>query len=135
MTITRRRILASGVQLTAALAMGSQLAAARDRAERTGEHLTFFDARFPHAEPLAAALPGAGQLQSVRGDPSGLIGRIAGHDSRAGSLRLQGVTTESIPFCLEQFARTHHEVAFESRRVDRDLFIWSLQLRARTRTA
>ena len=40
------------------------------------------------------------------------------------SLRLQGVTTESVPFCLQQLAP---RARVTQRRVDRDLFIWTFE--------
>lgn len=130
--ITRRRILSTGVQLTAAMTLGSGLAQAGARGGGRRHRDTFFDERFPESRVLAAGLPDAASLEAIGGDPSHLVGRLAAAEAAATGLHLQGVTTESIPFCLQQLTRHRPDVRFESRRVDQDLFAWSLELAART---
>jgi hypothetical protein len=49
-------------------------------------------------------------------------------EARAGGVRRHGVTTESIPFCLKEYAGRGRGVRLECRRVDRDLFAWTLTL-------
>jgi hypothetical protein len=124
--ITRRHVLASGATITTALALVGQGAAAEARSAHTGDIVTFYDPRFPQARPLARTLPRASVLLAVGGDPSRLVAQIANRRERAG-LRLQGVTTETIPFCLEQCIRRDRNVRFESRRLNGDLFAWSLE--------
>ena len=126
--ITRRRILSAGVNVTAALALGGGLASARTLSVSTGDILTFYDPRFPQSRRLASRLADASRLDTVQGDPSRLLAHIALGRPRSHGLRLQGVTTESVPFCLEQFARHYHDVCFESRRLDSDLFAWHIRI-------
>jgi hypothetical protein len=126
--ITRRQLLASGASATTALLLGRFAAAAGTLTAASADIPTFYDPRFPISRTLAGALPGASQLQAVQGDPSLLLTQlVAGSTGRQGK-RLQGVTTESVPFCLEQMARRHQEVRFDSQRLDRDLFAWSLEM-------
>src|SRR5260370_41967641 len=122
---TRRLLLAIGVNVTGALALGRELASAKALSLNTRKTLTFYDPRFPKSRRLARALPDVSRLHTVQGDPSRLLAHIVSVGPQGRGLRLQGVTTESIPFCLELFARSHHAY-LESRRLDRDLFAWSL---------
>jgi len=126
--ITRRRVLASGASATAALALSRFVAATEAGVSTRAKVLTFHDARFPRARALASELPGAMRLQAVDGDPSSLSTHIRPGAVGSSGVRLQGVTTESLPFCLEQLARHHYGARFESRRLDRDLFVWSLTI-------
>ncbi len=141
-SLTRRRLLASGVTVGAALAGGIPLAAARpsatavgvpradaDNPDATGT-LTFFDPRFPHSRPLAFAMARGGALQPIGGDPSHLLPAVSAARAAPAPLRLQGITTETVPFCLELSCRSCHEVSFASRRLDRDLFEWTLTVHA-----
>jgi len=128
--LTRRGLLATGVSTAAALALSRFLTSPEVRAADSADVRTFYDPRFPRSRDLADALPGAPPLYAVSGDPSHLLAHIPGGRPRTRDLRLQGVTTETVPFCLEQLARRHHEVRFESRRLDRDLFVWTLTIRA-----
>jgi len=122
------------MKVTAAWALAGNLAVAAGKGQ-TGQIVTFHDPRFPRSRRLARALPGAIRLRPIHGDPSNLLTRIASGCPGRQPWRLQGVTTETIPFCLEQFARGYHVVHFENRRIDRDLFAWSLTLRGRPATA
>lgn len=132
--ISRRRLLAGGVQASAALAVAGTLGPAAAGVGRAASAaalqpatLTFYDPRFPVSRLRARALPGRPQLRPIQGDPTALLALVAG--ARAGGARrLQGVTTESIPFCLKEFAGRGRGVRLECRRVDRDLFAWTLTL-------
>lgn len=133
--ISRRQLLATGVQATAALAVAGTLGpAAADAAGGVaiGPELqpptpTFYDSRFPAARRRARALAGRPRLQAIQGDPTAALALVS--SARAGGvLRLQGVTTETIPFCLREFAGRGPGVRLECRRVDRDLFVWTLTL-------
>ena len=134
----RRQVLAGGATATAALALGGTLRpgtasaeAGADTASTAGEGptLTFYDPRFPVSRLRARALPGRPVLRPIQGDPTSLLALVA--QARAGGVRrLQGVTTESIPFCLREFAGRGPGVRLECRRMDRDLFTWTLTLGA-----
>jgi len=133
--LTRRQLLAAGLGAGAAAALGSLGAAARTAAVPVGSVQTFYDRRFARSRLLAAALPQAARPTPVQGDVTALLGLVGPARRLAGPMVLQGVTTEIVPFCLEQYARTHHEVRLESRRLDRDLFAWSLTIHARSPAA
>lgn len=137
--ISRRRLLATGVQASAALAVAGTLGPAAASAAGAGDAasaaealpatLTFYDPRFPVSRLRARALPGRPQLRPIQGDPGALLALVT--EARAGGVRrLQGVTTESIPFCLKEFAGRGRGVRLECRRMDRDLFAWTLTLGA-----
>jgi hypothetical protein len=129
--VTRRQLLASGVSATTVLVLARFATAAGTLSDHP-EVSTFFEPRFPTSRTLAVTLPGASQLLVATGDPSHLLAKILGSGTLDRPKRIQGVTTETLPFCLEQLARRQHEVHFESQRLDRDLFAWSLQIRPRT---
>lgn len=124
--ISRRQLLATGMQATAALAVSGALGPAAT-ADAQAATLTFYDPRFPASRLRARALPGRPQLRPIHGDPTAVLGLVSG--ARASGLRrLQGVTTETIPFCLREFAGRGPGIKLDSRRVDRDLFAWTLTL-------
>ncbi len=129
--ITRRSVLATGITTAAALALGRVAASAEVAGIALRDIHTFYDPRLRASKELAGALPGASQLQAVFGDPAPLLSRLMPALRDARPLRLQGVTTESIPFCLEQLSRAQPEARLQSRRLDRDLFAWSLTVRSR----
>jgi len=124
--MTRRQLLASGVSATTALVLTRFAAAAALTVP--SEVSTFYDPRFPASRTLAGTLPGASQLLAAHGDPSRLLSEVLANANGHRPRRLQGVTTETLPFCLEQLARRHDEVRFENQRLDRDLFVWSLEM-------
>lgn len=132
--ISRRQLLASGVTATAALAVAGTLQPATASAAEAPAIPTFYDPRFPVSRLRARALPGNPQLRPIQGDPTAALGLVSG--ARAGGVRrLQGVTTETIPFCLREFAGRGPGVRLDCRRVDRDLFVWTLTLGAEPLTA
>lgn len=129
--ISRRRLLATGINASAALAMAGALGpvAARGAAAAGASEAipTFYDTRFPAARRRALLLPGKVVLRPIGGDPTALLPLLS---AARGPVRLQGVTTESIPFCLREFAGRGPGVRLDCRRVDRDLFVWTLTLGA-----
>jgi hypothetical protein len=125
--ISRRQLLASGVTATAALAVAGVLQPGTASAAEAPAIPTFYDPRFPVSRRRARALPGRPQLRPIHGDPTAALALVAGARA-SGQRRLQGVTTESIPFCLREFAGRGPGVRLDCRRVDRDLFVWTLTL-------
>ena len=86
--------------------------------------LTLFDPRFPSAETLARSLSAGAALQPVHADPTDLVLQLA---AQGGAPRcLRGVTPEAVPFCLRQW---WPEAQFTERRIDGDLFVWTLEAR------
>ena len=121
MEISRRQVLATGIGATAVLALGGAAATT------AGGIPTLYDGRLPQSRALAAALPGAALPQLVTADPSQLLTGLE-IDSASQRVILQGVTPESVPFCLEHLIRRNGNACVRSRRLERDLFAWSLQI-------
>mgnify|MGYP003348099440 CR=1 FL=1 len=121
--MTRRRLFALGLGGAAAAAVTVTTSGTTE--PRRPSVLTFFDPRFGASSSLARALPAAGPLVAVESE----IGHLVAIDWQAladGTLRLQGVTTEIVPFCLEHAIPRHAGLRARVERVDRDLFSWSL---------
>ena len=130
-SITRRQLLAAGVNATVVVALGRFATGTECFAADLAETVTFYDPRFPGSEALARSLPGATLVQPAAGDPSLHLTHLDSGSSKRGGIRMQGVTTETVPFCLEQLARIHcRDVCLRSCRLSRDLFAWSLTVRA-----
>jgi hypothetical protein len=88
----------------------------------------YFDPRFPAARAMAAQLAGGDAVTAVSGDATELL--IATCSSASQSIRLRGVTTESVPFCLSQIAINGHRPQLSQTRLDQDLFAWTLEYSA-----
>jgi len=86
--------------------------------------LTLYDPRFATSQAIASRW-GQATLRAIQGDPTELALRLAGH-SRAAPLRIRGVTTEVVPFCLASLIAG---TQLTQRRIDRDLFVWMLERR------
>lgn len=122
--LTRRQVLALGL---GGLTAGSAATVLAPTPRSTGlPTWTFHDARFAEARRLASALPGADTVQAIGADMTHLLGFLHPDRLRDGGFRLQGVTTETVPFCLEHALPRHAGLRVESVRLDRDLFAWSL---------
>lgn len=85
--------------------------------------LTLFDPRFERASGMAAALAAGGSTRPVNGDATEILLWLSSARHSGAEILLQGVTLGSIPFCL-----SHHDpgAVHVTRRLDRDLFVWSL---------
>jgi hypothetical protein len=92
-----------------------------------GATVTLFDPRFETAQSLARDLAGGAPLQAATQDPTDLVLQYVAAADAGAPLRLQGVTTDTVPFCLRQLLP---DATFTERRVDRDLFIWTLEARS-----
>lgn len=130
MAITRRQLLAAGMNTTVIAALGG-FAARADAFPDIAHIKTFYDPRFDQSVILARALPGTSKLQPITGDPSTiLMPRPSGEFGHNDAIRMQGVTTETVPFCLEHLSRSYHrQVRLRTCRLNRDLFAWSLTVR------
>jgi hypothetical protein len=87
---------------------------------------TLYDRRFPAARVLALELARAGPVQATDGDATAFVSEWADLVTGDSLPRLQGVTTESVPFCLQQLVP---QGRLTQRRVDRDLFVWTFEAR------
>ena len=83
---------------------------------------TLYDPRFPHSRAQAALLAPQSTLRAIAGDVSNLVPII-----ESTPLDIAGVTTESVPFCLEQLMSVAHRPVLNMRRLDADLFAWTLK--------
>jgi hypothetical protein len=97
----------------------------RSAAEGEGG-ITLFDPRFSASKPLAAKLAGSEDLRAIGGDVTSFVPKLVDASFRGHPLRIQGVTTESVPFCLRQLIPSGR---LTQSRVDRDLFAWTLEAR------
>ena len=125
-TWSRRRFLGR----TADVALWSTLAGALQPlstlAAEGSAGTTLYDPRFPAARSLALGLAGSGTVVATDGDATALVLQWADRKAGDAAPRLQGVTTESLPFCLLQLAP---QGRLTQRRVDRDLFVWTFEAR------
>jgi hypothetical protein len=115
--------MGTAAEVAALAAMAATLKPLVATSSAGGDQITVYDPRFAAAEPVAFELAGAGRLLPTNGDPTVLL-TLLNNPGRDAVPRLQGVTTESIPFCL------HHWVPgrrLNQRRLDRDLFVWLLE--------
>ena len=120
----RRRFMGAAAEVAALAALVPTLKPLVAIASAVGEQITVYDPRFAAAEPLAFELAGAGRLLPTHGDPTMLLRLLKNPGRDAVPPRLQGVTTESIPFCLQQWVPGRR---LSQRRLDRDLFVWLLE--------
>jgi hypothetical protein len=89
-----------------------------------------YDPRLPRSREAARAAFGAARHVAVAGDATQLVHDLAGAAQSEVRL-LRGVTTDSVPFCLQTAAHAIGATHLRSLRLDRDLFIWQLYLQVR----
>ncbi len=124
--LSRRQFIGASAQAALLGTLAATLKPLTAFAVDEGAITTLFDPRFPGARARALELAGAGRLCPTGGDPTGLVLQAL-QGRPASARRLQGVTTESVPFCLRQLAPQAH---LRQRRIDRDLFEWSFEARS-----
>ncbi len=123
--LSRRQFIGASAEAALLCTLAATLKPLTAFAVDEGAITTLYDPRFPEARSRALELAGAGRLCPTGGDPTELVLQAL-QDRPANARRLQGVTTESVPFCLRLFA-PHAQL--KQRRIDRDLFEWSLEAR------
>jgi hypothetical protein len=133
--VTRRRFLGAGLDAAALAALAGTLAPLSALAAGNGATAVLFDPRFPAARAAALQLAGGGVLMPVPGDPMVVLEACLRCSPGAGvprvsGLRIAGVTTESVPFCLEQLFPRYQRPILTLERIDQDLFSWRLESRA-----
>jgi hypothetical protein len=87
--------------------------------------LTLFDPRFPHARALVLQIARGGRVLPIAGDPTDTALWFQSRAATRARTCIQGVTPESVPFCLRQIV-PHAPLSI--RRIDRDLFAWAVRL-------
>lgn len=119
-TPSRRGFIASALATVGAVVAGRLV----DPAILPGSaELTLFDHRYDRARDLALQIANGGPLQAMGADPTEIALWLASR-ARSGRTRIQGVTTESVPFCLRHM---NPRARLELNRIDRDLFTWVLR--------
>jgi hypothetical protein len=108
-----------------ATAAGCALAGIMPAEAATAPDLVLYDPRFPAALEIAWRTAPAAKLQAAAGHVGGIDTRFL-----APGAMVSGVTTEAVPFCLQHLIRLPHRATVESRRLDRDLFVWTLRVSA-----
>jgi len=124
--LSRRQFIGASAEAALLGALAATLKPLSAFALDEGAISTLFDPRFPAARTRALELAGAGRLCPTGGDPTALVLQAL-QGRPAAARRLQGVTTESVPFCLRQLA-PHAQLT--QRRLDRDLFEWRFEARS-----
>jgi len=121
---SRRQFMSATADATVLATLAGALKPLTALAADGGPTLTLYDPRFAAARPLALALAGPQSLCATGGDPTELVLEFADGKFGRTPARLQGVTTESVPFCLQQLIPGARLI---QRRADRDLFVWTLE--------
>ncbi|MFL6599911.1 MAG: hypothetical protein ACJ8R9_01100 [Steroidobacteraceae bacterium] len=93
----------------------------------------FFDERFENARRIAATWCGSNGPVAVQGDITQLWSAGLNRATRDRRLQLRGVTTESFRFCLGVLVSEHAEFDLKVSRLDRYLFLWTMQTAPRLR--
>lgn len=90
----------------------------------------FYDARFPQALKVALRLGARSAWRAMSGDPAVEWQQMLRPALSRDRLLATGITTPSVPFCLEILAREHAVVLMTRQRIDRDLIHWTLEAKA-----
>jgi hypothetical protein len=93
----------------------------------------FFDERFENARSIAATWSASNGPVAVQGDITQLWSAGLNRATRDRRLQLRGVTTESFRFCLAVLVGEHADFDLKVSRLDRNLFLWTMQTTPRLR--
>jgi hypothetical protein len=125
--VSRRRFLGETLNVSALTALVSALPPLAAVAGGAEQSPVLFDPRFPQARKLAERLAGTALLIPTEGDPLDLLERCYALADTSAEFRLAGVTTDSVPFCLQQLAARGAAPKLTIERIDQDLFSWRLE--------
>ncbi|MEP7312952.1 MAG: hypothetical protein ABI859_10235 [Pseudomonadota bacterium] len=91
----------------------------------------FYDPRFPQALKVALRFGSQRSLwRAIGSDVSAEWQHLLRPALSRNRLVATGITTPSVPFCLEILARDHAVVRMTQQRIDRDLIHWTLKAQA-----
>jgi hypothetical protein len=125
MDVSRRQFIQS--TLTLAASMGVLGIAPLVRAGLTDTPvLTLYDPRFHPAREAAEALARGCSLSTVGSDITDVAHVLLEDAAQGRPAIIFGVTTETVPFCLQQLGSTCGRTTLDCKRMDQDLFIWKL---------
>jgi hypothetical protein len=88
--------------------------------------LTLFDGRFPAAREAALAWANGSPTRAVGSDITDVALDLSALMQAEAPCQISGVTTEHVPFCLQQLARNPRQMRLSLHRMNRDLFVWTL---------
>ena len=126
MDVDRRRFVGTAAAAGALIAAGGPTpapAARRPQALR----ITFYDHRFAGAREEALARAGDAAVTPVGGDVTDLLPALLAQARQATGSQVvvvQGVTAESVPFCLAPALQAQGFRPVATARLSRDLFHW-----------
>jgi hypothetical protein len=128
MDLSRRHFIQSTSSIAASMGL---LGIATPALARSGDGplLTLYDPRFGQARQMAAAASPGSSLLTVDSDITDLAEVLLTNAAQSGPVVIAGVTTETVPFCLQQLASAAGAACLESARLDRDLFLWKLTVK------
>ena len=124
---SRRRFIGASADTALLATVAGALKPLAAMADLPTATVTLYDPRFESAHELARDLAGGAPLQAAAHDPTDLVLQHLAAAESGAPLRLQGVTADTVPFCLRQLLP---DARFTERRIDQDLFIWTLEARS-----
>lgn len=124
---SRRRFIGATADASLIATVAGVLKPLSAMADSPNARVTIFDPRFAAAEPMARTLAAGAPITAATQDPTDLVLQYVAATEAGAPLRLQGVTTDTVPFCLRQLLP---DAAFTERRLDGDLFHWTLEARS-----
>jgi hypothetical protein len=126
-----RREFAQVTGLLLPLSLGVDLACADDDPRPSViPRFALYDPRFPQALKVALRLGARDSWRAIDGDAAAEWHQVLRPALSRRPLLVTGVTTPSVPFCLEILARDHAIVRMTRQRIDRDLIHWTLEAKA-----
>lgn len=125
--MNRRRFIQSACVTTVACVVVTGEAEAGTGLAGAQTMFALYDPRFPQSRAAAESLAPGSTLRPIAGDISDLVPIVLSTEVRGAPLEAVGVTTESVPFCLQQLLRLDPRPVLEMRRLDADLFAWTLR--------
>ena len=124
----RRQFVQIGLGAAGVLAMAPAGALDRGATKPGGSDVVFYDAALARARQLAAQLPGGDRAVALPADPMSLLEQVERlKRQHRPPASIAGITREAAPFCL-QAMRGADRAAMSLRRIDQDLFLWTLKL-------
>jgi hypothetical protein len=85
-----------------------------------------FDGRFRTARQAALAWANGSAIRALGSDITDTVLELSTLMQASAPCRIAGVTTEHVPFCLQQLARHPTRARLTLQRMNRDLFAWTL---------
>jgi hypothetical protein len=132
-TLDRRQFIRTSLDLTLlAAAVSAGVPADASASRGLPAVLTLFDGRFPAARKTALAWANGSPTRALGGDITDAVLELSALMHASTRCRVAGVTTEHVPFCLQQLARNPTRMHLSLQRLDSDLFVWTLTNQGRS---